>query len=51
LKVEPPLYREMNNSSWFNEQEFGIKAVLKLFESGRVVEVEKKELQCVNPLS
>ena len=51
LNRTPGFYRDKNNKSWFKNKDFGVEAVLKLLEFGRVVEVEEKDLVAINPLS
>ena len=47
----PRRYKEKNNRSWYKNIQFGIQAVLKLKDNGRIVEVSEAELVAINPLS
>ena len=51
FKETPRYYREKNNKSWEKHNTFGVQAVLKLKENGRIVEVGEKDLVAINPLS
>ena len=46
----PEDYEEENNKSFFKEEEFAIESIMKLFKMKVLKEVEKDEVNCVNPL-
>ena len=47
----PDAYEEGNNKSFESDQEFAIEAVQKLVKKEILKEVERNEVQCVNPLT
>ena len=51
LWENPERYEEANNKSYMREKEWARMAVEKLREARLVVEIGRKELWCVNPLT
>ena len=50
-KKLPTFYRESNNKSYKNNEEFGIEEIRKFLLNEVIEEVEAKEVLCINPLT
>ena len=51
LCEEPGMYEEKNNRSFEQHKEFAVEAIKKLVKLKIVLEVSRKEVDCINPLT